>query len=178
MTDRTSASFDPPDDPQIADAPMSRRYAAARLIGLAALVAIVAAAALGWAGPREETASASEAGIMLDVTYPQVTRAGEPAPLAIKVTQPAGFTGPIEVRLCRDLFDLLDFQNWFPLPSKETNGDDVLIYEFDPPEGTVLDIRLDARSQPGPLVRTAHCPVSVDSSGLTAAVSFDVRRMP
>lgn len=147
--------------------------------GLLLLVLVVLAGAVGLLGPRKGNTSASAGGYRLDVQYPAITRAGEPAPLHIRVTSRSGFDGPIRISLCDDLFDDLDFQNWYPNPSAETGGTTKLLYEFDPPKGNVFETSLDARSAPGEFGEIEDCGVSVLEQGdEVVSVSFNTWRLP
>ena len=147
--------------------------------GIALLALIVIAGASGLLGPRKGDTSASDGDYRLFVQYPAITRAGEPAPLHIRVEHAGGFEDKIEIELCDDLFDDLDFQNWFPNPSGETGGATKLAYEFDPPDGDVFETSLDARSAPGEFGEVEDCGVSVLQKGTElVSVSFKTWRMP
>ena len=162
------------------DTPPRRRGRWFRRAGVGLLVLVVVLAALDVLGPREGDVTASGAGYTLAVQYPQVTRAGEPAPLHVTVGAAAGFEDTVEVRFCDELFDDLDFQNWYPNPSAETTVPSWIIYEFDPPPvGSELEISLDARVSPGQFGETDDCRVSVlveDEEVVSA--SFTSWRMP
>jgi hypothetical protein len=147
--------------------------------GIALLAVIVVAGAVGLLGPRKGNTSASGDGYRLFVQYPAITRAGEPAPLHIRVERTGGFDDTIEIELCDDLFDDLDFQSWYPNPSGETGGATKLTYEFDPPDGDVFETSLDARSAPGEFGEIEDCGVSVLEKGdEVVSVSFKTWRMP
>jgi hypothetical protein len=147
--------------------------------GLLLLTLVVAAGAVGLLGPRKGETSASAGGLLLEVQYPAITRAGEPAPLHIRVTSADGFDGTIRIGLCDDLFDDLDFQNWYPNPSGETGDATGLVYEFDPPDGDVFETSLDARSAPGAFGEVRGCTVSVLEKGAAVvSASFRTWRMP
>ena len=148
--------------------------------GKALLVAIVLAAAFGLLGPREGQVSAEAAGYRLDLTYPSITRAGQPIPLSVTVTAASGFDKTVQLRLCGDFFEDADFQNWYPSPSAETAQGRWIIYEFDaPPAGDALTISLDARTAPGQFGVIDDCEVSVLQDDTPAvSTSFTVWRMP
>jgi hypothetical protein len=147
--------------------------------GLLLLVLVVLAGSVGLLGPRKGETRTTAGGRVLDVQYPAITRAGEPAPLNIRLTSATGFEGPIEISLCDDLFDELDFQNWYPNPSKETGDASKLAYEFDRPDGDVFEVTLDARSAPGQFGAIQKCWVSVLEKGTgDLTVSFRTWRMP
>ncbi|HEX2896001.1 MAG TPA: hypothetical protein VHO29_18500 [Marmoricola sp.] len=165
-----------------ADVPDTSRGAAERWwvrAGLLLLLVVVVAGATGLLGTRTTSTSASGGDKVLMVTYPAISRAGQPAPLHIRVTSEAGFDGPIRLALCDDLFDDLDFQNWYPNPSKETGDASRLEYEFDPPEGHTFEVSLDARSAPGQFGEVEDCRVSLrEEKADVASVTFHSWRMP
>lgn len=161
------------------DRPPRRRSRWIRYAGLALLVALLAAAAGGLLGPRTGDVSDQQGDWSLDVTYPQVTRAGQPAPLSLTVASRTGLGDTITIRLCDGLFDQLDFQAWYPSPSAETADGPWIYYEFDPPSGDRFEVTLDARSAPGPLGGRTTCDIAVlDGQAPTAEVSFTVWRLP
>jgi hypothetical protein len=143
------------------------------------LAAIVLAGAVGLLGPKGGEKSASADEYNLRVKYPAITRAGEPAPLHVRVESAGGFDGPIQLVLCDDFFDDLDFQNWYPTPSKETGDAAQIFYEFDPPDGQVFEVSLDARAAPGQFGGVEDCTVTLFEEDVeVVSVSFDSWRMP
>ena len=113
-------------DDTTADVPDAPRGAVARWasrLAILLLVLVVAAGLAGAFGPRSAEKRAEGAdGLVLSVEYAAVTRAGEPAPLHVRVEQPGGFPGPVQLALCDDYFDHLDFQSWYPTPSAEAGS--------------------------------------------------------
>jgi hypothetical protein len=164
----------------VSDAPRSRRGHWPRHIGVGILVSILVAAGVDLLGPRTGELTREGAGYTLAVQYPQIARAGEPAPLHVSVDSTDGFGDVVQLRFCDAYFDHLDFQSWYPNPSAETALPGSIIYEFDPPpSGTVLEISLDARVAPGQLGGRDSCEVSVlveDEPVVTAA--FTTWRVP
>lgn len=147
--------------------------------GLLLLVLIVLAGSVGLLGPRSGTTQAAADGYELHVEYPAISRAGEPAPLHVTVESASGFAGPIQLALCDDLFDDLDFQSWYPTPSAETGDTSELVYEFDPPDGRVFEVSLDARSAPGQFGEVEDCTVALLEEDVeVVSVSFKTWRMP
>jgi hypothetical protein len=140
---------------------------------------IVVAGIVGLLGPRTSTRTASAGGWELAVEHASVTRSGQPAPLHLRVENADGFTGPVQIALCDTLFDHLDFQNWYPNPSAETSSPGRLLYEFDPPSGTLLEVSLDARAAPGQWGGSEDCraTVLVDDAPVVSA-DFTVRVVP
>ena len=161
------------------DAPRGFRGRLAHRTGLGVVVLIVVGGLAGFLGPRTSTETASAGGWRLTVEHASVTRSGQPAPLHLRVEHPDGFTKPVQIALCDNLFDHLDFQNWYPNPSAETSTPSQLLYEFDPPSGPVLEVSLDARAAPGQWGGYEHCraTVLVDDTPVVGA-DFGVRVVP
>ncbi|WP_101523712.1 hypothetical protein [Nocardioides houyundeii] len=173
MTGSDSTTADLPDRPR------GRAGRWAHRGGVALLVVLVAAGASGALGPRAGHTAATGGGYHLRVTYPEITRAGQPAPLHLVITREGGFEKPVQVALCDDFFDNLDFQGWFPAPAAEAGDPDAVVYEFDPPRAEELEISLDARSAPGQFAGAEKCSVEVlEDDEPVAAVSFTSWRMP
>lgn len=123
---------------------------------------IVAAAAFDLLGPRTGELSQEGGDYALSVEYPRIARAGEPAPLHVRVSTVADFGDTVRLRFCNAYFDHLDFQAWYPSPSAEASTAGWVIYEFDPPPtGSVLELSLDARIAPGQLGGRDSCEISV-----------------
>ena len=143
------------------------------------MAVVVIAGAGGLLGTRTATTRATAADKVLMVTYPAISRSGQPAPLHIRVTSESGFDGPVRIALCDSLFDDLDFQNWYPNPSKETGDATRLEYEFDEPDGHTFEVSLDARSAPGQFGEVQGCTVSLlEKNAEVASVTFHSWRMP
>ena len=146
----------------LSDAPPRRPARVGRRAGVAVLALIVLAAAFDVLGPRAGSTTASGGGYALLVEYPQIARAGEPAPLVVTITSDTALPDAVQVRFCATYFEHLDFQSWYPNPSAETSDPDWVVYEFDPPpQGMTLHIALDARVAPGQLGGRNECEVSV-----------------
>lgn len=149
-------------------------------IGMALLVLLIAAALVGLLDPRTGTVADSGGGYELTVAYPAVDKAGLSAPLHISVHRPGGFDGStVQLALCDDLVDTLDFHSWYPTPSAETGAPSALVYEFDVPPGETLEVSLDARHTPEQLTEYVECEISVlEQDEPVASVSFTSWRLP
>jgi hypothetical protein len=164
------------------DVPDTSRGAAERWwmrAGLLVMFLVVLAGATGLLGTRTATTRTTAGDKVLMLTYPAISRSGQPSPLDIRVISAGGFDGPIRIALCDDLFDHLDFQNWYPNPSKETGDATRLVYEFDPPDGDTFEVSLDARSAPGQFGGIEDCKVALlDKDVEVASTTFHSWRMP
>lgn len=157
------------------DAPGAHRARRVRRLGVLVLVIPVALAVAGvFGGAPTGTTRAIGDGAVLEVAYPRATRSSVATPLTITVTRPGGFgTSPVMLEIDTALMDRLDFQNWYPNPSDETAGDTRVAYEFDPPDGDVLEVHLDARTGPNQgFSRSRYRIAVVDGDRVLAESSF------
>ena len=152
-----------PTAPEEPDLLRSRRSRAVRRLFMALLVALLAVGASGRLGVYSRTVSASGGGYELTVTYAQVTRPGLATPWSLEIRHPGGFDGPVTVMTKTKYLDLFDENGFDPEPSKSTATSDMVIWEFEPPEGDTLGISLDARIEPGAQWgRTGESSILVD----------------
>ncbi|HSE54267.1 MAG TPA: hypothetical protein VLA97_00905 [Nocardioidaceae bacterium] len=126
----------------------ARRSRLFRRGGLVLLLLLPILSLFGLFGPSERTVRTADAAQQLTMTYGSVVRSGEAVPMEIELTRSGGFDGPVTLVFEQQVFDRLDFQNWFPNPSAEVGEGDTVTYEFDPPEGDTLGVSLDARVAP------------------------------
>lgn len=172
MADEDSTTSEIPDGP-------ARRGRWAAHIGMLALAAIVVAGLFGAFGLRTATVEAAASGYRLEVEHASLTRAGQPSPLHIRLERAGGFDGPVQLSLCDDYFDHIDFQSWFPTPAAETGTAVTLDYEFDPPPGEILEISLDARTAPGQFGGKDTCEITVLEKDVpVTSVTFSTWRLP
>lgn len=163
----------------LADQPSSTWARWTTRAGVAVLALLVLAGAVGLLGPADRTERASGGGYDLEVQYASITRAGQPAPLNMRVRREGGFDRPIQIELCDEWFDDIDFQSWYPTPSAETSTSDRLVYEFDPPPSDTLEVSLDARTAPGQFGEVERCGVTVLEQDVpVVSVEFRTWRLP
>lgn len=163
----------------VADSPRSNRSRWTHRVGVTVLALFVGAGAVGLLGPRSDVVRASAGGYDLEVEHAVITRAGVPAPLHLRVTRAGGFKGPVQLAMCDDWFDHQDFQSWYPTPSSEIGELDKLVYEFDAPAGSTLEVSLDAHTAPGSFGGRDRCRVEVWEDDVpVAGVEFTTWRLP
>ncbi|MCD6641013.1 MAG: hypothetical protein LT071_14010 [Nocardioides sp.] len=179
MTD-TPGRADDHTTADVVDSPPGKVTRWMRRAGITLLGLIVVAAALDLLGPRTGEVEESAGPWTLAVSYPSVTRAGQPVPLHLSITSDTGFGDTVQLSLCDEFFNDLDFQNWYPNPAAETNQPPRIVYEFDPPpSGDTLEISLDARTAPGQFGELDDCEVAVlvDDEPVVST-SFTAWRLP
>jgi hypothetical protein len=142
------------------------------------LAVFLAIAATGAFDPSEEEASASGGGYELEVSYPSTSRGGLDTPLRIRVRRPGGFEGPVELAVRNSWLDIFDQEGIEPEPSSSTADPDRVIWEFDPPPGEELEVRVTLSLRPA--VRSGEQgSISVLEQGRDlATVEFDTRVVP
>lgn len=125
-----------------------RRSRAIRRGTFGVMLALMGLSFFGFYGPTTDTDSTVDGDYRLRLEHGSVVRSGQAVPLRLEVRHDGGYDGPVTVVFDQDVFDRFDFQNWYPNPSSETGERDTVVYEFDPPDGDVLVVSLDARVAP------------------------------
>ncbi|HVF53927.1 MAG TPA: hypothetical protein VNC78_10050 [Actinomycetota bacterium] len=167
-----------PTRPPELDAARWRREAWVRRALVALFLVPVLGAAFGLLGLSHDDVSSTSAGYELRVRYPKVSRGGLASAFDIYVRHEGGFDSPITLSIGQEYFTLFDLNGIFPAPSAETVDGDMVVWEFDPPEGDLLRVHVDWRVEPAV---HAGAPGSVrleiDGSPITQ-VEFETRLAP
>lgn len=125
-----------------------RAHRTARRVGLALLGLVVLLGLANVLGLRTRTATASDAGVEMVVTYAQVTRSGLATPWQVDIRSRDGFDGPVTITTSADYFERFDFNQWYPEASSTTVRGELLVLTFERPEGDGLRVRFDGRASP------------------------------
>ena len=120
----------------------------ARRVGLGAIGVLVLLGLANLLGVRTATATATDDGVGLTVTYAQMTRSGLETPWRVEVRSAAGFDGPVTLSTSATYFERFDFNQMYPEPASTTVRGDLLVITFERPEGDVLLVRFDGRASP------------------------------
>ncbi len=142
------------------------------------LVVLVGSAVLDTAsevdvwGPATDTVRASGGGYELAVRYPTVSRPALATPFDIVVRREGGFSGPLDIAIDPNWFEMWDFQSLNPHPSEETADPTRLIWTFEPPDGEVLRIFFDGRIQPAEQSGRSGYVAVLDDGVAVAQVTF------
>ncbi|HEX6331764.1 MAG TPA: hypothetical protein VF129_10840 [Actinomycetota bacterium] len=115
---------------------------------MGAIGLVVGLGLLGILGPRLETAVATTGSLRVEITYASVTRGGLATPWVVEVRRAGGFGSPISIATSGAYFDGFDFNTLYPEPVEMSTRGDRVVFEFAPPPGDVLRVRLDARATP------------------------------
>lgn len=163
---------------EIADISRLRRARNARRAVMTLTCLLVLLGASSMLGVREATVSAESDGIEMTLTYAAVSRLGLATPWELQVTRQGGFGGPITVATTSTYFDIFDQNDLSPQPSSATTDGDLILWEFDPPQGDTLTVSVDARLEP--VFRGGRsADTSVRENGVdVVGVSYRTRVMP
>ncbi|HKY75630.1 MAG TPA: hypothetical protein VJS45_05805 [Acidimicrobiia bacterium] len=134
--------------PEESDLLRSRRARTARRAFMLLLFAFLALGLSGQLGVQSRSTTVEGGGYTLTVTYGQVSRPGLATPWSFEVHRPGGFEGPIAVSTKTSYLDMFDENGLDPDPSKATATPEVVIWEFEPPDGDTLSVSFDARIEP------------------------------
>jgi hypothetical protein len=151
-----------------------RRIVRHRRLGLAVLSAVVAVAATGWLGVKSVDSHASGDGLDLEVHHAAVTRSGLASPVRIRVRQADGFEGPVQLGISAGYLALFDVSAVVPTPTSEWTRGDLVVWEMEPPDGELLEVRLDARIEPARSTPGSGTVAVLDETG-EPLVETDVR---
>ena len=146
---------------------------------LALVFAVLAVGAFGFLGVQTETKTVSADGYELELEYGKVSRPGLATPWAVTVKHEGGFDGPVKLATTAEYFDLFDENGLDPEPSSSTTSGDLLVWEFEPPEGNVLEISFDARIEPAVQLKSVKAKtVLIIEEERVAEVEFKTLVLP
>lgn len=135
--------------PDNVDLPRARLARLGRRIFLALLVVFIALGAAGVFDVNLTSVEAVGGGYEIQVRYAKTTRPGLATPWFLEVRHAGGFDGPITIATTSEYFEHFDENGLNPDPSSVTQTDDLMIWEFEPPDGETLRVSFDARWEPG-----------------------------
>ena len=145
---------------------------------MGALIAFVGLGAAGLLGTRTSSVTARANGYVLTVTFPAIIRPGLPVKWDVTLSKAGGFDGPVHVAMSLAYFQMLDFNNLQPQPSATHNDGNLVIMDFDPPDGDVFRASLDARIQPGVLSGTGTVTMILVQGRPVVSVDYRTRVIP
>jgi hypothetical protein len=146
---------------------------------MAALALFVAVGLSGFLGVHSTTATASESGYTVSLTYASVARPGLDVPWQVTVTSTNGFSDTLTLAVTGAYFDIYETQGFTPDPSKATRNGDTLYLTFDAPGGDTFVVNYDAYIQPASQRGSSGRVGVLTPDGRTVAtVDFHTRLMP
>ena len=165
-------------DPDPTTLRVLRRARLGRRLLLLVLASFVLLGASSLLGAHTSTREASGGGYDLKLVYPAVTRPGLAIRWILFVHRAGGFRGPIQVGTSSTYFNLFDFNNLDPMPSKSTTSDDISIWEFDPPPGDLLRITMDGRLEPARQHGSVAVTSILENDLPVVSIRYQTRVMP
>lgn len=138
---------DPPTAPPKVSTKALRRSRAGRRLGVALLVALVAAGAIGLFGIRTRNVAVSGRGYSMSLRYPFTERSNQPITWVLTIRHPGGFAQDVDVAIEHSYLDLLDLNDIQPSPSDSTTDGAFVVWTFSKPPGDVLRVTIDALIQ-------------------------------
>jgi hypothetical protein len=140
--------------------------------GFLALVALVVVAGLfGVFGLRSRTVNAdsSDGDVSLQVTYPQVARAGLSVPFEIEVHRRGGFDDDVVLQVSSDYLDLFDRSSVDPEPDQERSTESSVLWQFRQPPTDTFSVSVDMEVQKGKHWGRSGSVAVLDADGRTLA---------
>jgi hypothetical protein len=165
-------------DPSPVTLRVQRRTRLGRRVLLAILAAFVILGATSLLGPHTSTRQASGGGYDLKVVYPAVTRPGLAIRWIVFVHRTGGFSGPIQLATTTTYFNLFDFADLDPDPSKQTASPELTIWEFEPPPGETLRVTFDARLEPARQHGSTATTSVLENDRPVVSIRYQTRVMP
>jgi hypothetical protein len=149
-----------------------------RRVGICLIALFLGLGAINVFGVRSDKVSASGGGFDLTVTYAAMSRPGLATPWEVEVRHRGGFDGPITIATTGDYMEMFDENGLDPDPSSSTATEDLIIWEFEPPDGETLTVSFDARLEPA-VQRGRSGETSVLVGGRSVVrVGYTTRVMP
>jgi hypothetical protein len=164
--------------PREADIKRARFARGGRRALVLLLAAFVGAGLAGVWGARTGTAAVTGGGYRLEVTYPSVTRPGLAIAWSVEIRRGGGFDGPVTLAVDPDYFEMFDENAMEPEPTTSRRAGDLVVWEFEPPEGDVLVVDLDARVEPGVQLGRSGSVAVLASGRAVVRISFHTRVVP
>jgi len=155
-----------------------RRSRVLRRIGIAVMLALVGAAAIGLLGVRTSTATVRSDTASLSVTHPAVTRPGLAVPLAVRVDSALPLPKVIHVIVDAEVFTHLDFQNVYPQPESVREVAGRLDFAFNSSQETAFECFFDIRTGPDQQFEAASYQVTVATRSSELSTDFSVLILP
>lgn len=140
-----------------------------RRIGVVVLVLFVGAAASGWLGPRESTATDRSGDLSVQVTFPQVIRAGVDTTMQV-VVEGGAPDAPLAVEIPAEVFDRLGFDTIVPAPTDESSRDGAVVLVWEQVRDSAATVTFVGRMPTRAKLGSLRYPVRAVVGGRTMQV--------
>lgn len=150
----------------------------ALLTALLALIVLDGLSVVDVVGVDTSEITATGGSYTLTVTAATVSRPGLATPLQVRVRRDGGFDEPIELAFDRSYLQHFDFNRMYPEASGDRSRGDLVVLEFDPPDGDELVVELDGRLEPAAQSGFSGTIGVLEGDEQPVEVSFHTRVMP
>jgi hypothetical protein len=162
----------------VPEAPSLRRVRRAQwerrlLIGL--LVAILVAGFTGLFGTRTRATESTGNGYALQVHFASIARPGVAVPFDIQVQRDGGFDGAVTLTVSASYLSSIDAQSIEPEPQSTTSDGDLIVFQFQPPQGDTFGVSWEAEIDPAANMGRKEATVTVVGDDGTPATSVSIR---
>jgi hypothetical protein len=174
----TGSRPEPPASSTVPDAPSIRRVRRAlwgRRLLLCFLVAILVAGFIGMLGGRTRTAESTGNGYDLQVHFASIARPGVTVPFDIQLQRDGGFDGPVTIAISASYLSSIDAQAVEPEPQSTTSDGDLVVFQFEPPQGDIFGVSWEAEIDPAANMGRKEATIAVLSDDDNPAVAVSIR---
>lgn len=157
-----------------------RRSLVYRRVFTVVLTTFLVAGAANVFGVRHVEKSAEADGYELTVRYGSATRPGLATLWEVEVRHAGGFDAPIKLATTASYFGAFDENGLDPDPDKAFGEGDLIVWEFEPPEGDVFTLSYDARIEPSQQLATFEARTALldDAGEEIVAVQYETKVWP
>ena len=156
----------------------ARRFRNLRRVGIAFLVALVLAAAIGLLGQKTAAVTGTGGGYTLEVLYPSVVRPGIDVRFEVMVRNPNGFGKSLSLSFNHHYFDIFDLNSLRPDADSASSNGTSLIYTWDSPPGTSFRFSLDMYAEYGEHFGLDGVTSVLSAAGPVVTVRYHTRWVP
>jgi hypothetical protein len=139
------------------------------------LAAILVAGFIGLLGIRTRTAESTGNGYDLRVHYASIARPGVAVPFDIQVQRDGGFDGPITIAVPASYLSSVDAQSVQPEPQSTTSDGDLVVFQFEPPQGDTFGVSWEAEIDPASNVGRKEATIAVAGEDGNPVVGVSIR---
>jgi hypothetical protein len=156
----------------------ARRARVLRRLMLLLLFVFIGAAALGHLGGALLEVRTSGAGYELRMTVSRVTRPGQDTDWIAEIRRPGGFAEPVLLAVGDAYLDAIDQPSVRPEPTSSTTDGTTTFWEFEPPGGDTLEVKLEGRFAQDSTGRHRGVTAIVEEGGFAVVAEYRTLVLP
>jgi hypothetical protein len=143
------------------------------LIGF--LVVILMAGFIGLLGTRTRTTESTGNGYDLQVHFASIARPGVAVPLDVQVQRHGGFGDAVTIAVPASYLSSTDAQSVEPEPRSTTSDGDLIVFQFEPPQGDTFGVSWEAEIDPAANMGRKEATITVMGDDGRPATSVSIR---